>query len=73
MYKELSVYANTTDKYAVVDPKGTIAAHSYVDLLVRHNAPFQSNSHSRDKFMVTMQDAATSQVSLRDFILNFVK
>ncbi|XP_044269800.1 motile sperm domain-containing protein 1-like [Tribolium madens] len=56
------VYANTTDKYGVVDPKGTIAPHSYVDLLVRHNAPFQSNCHSRDKFMITMQDATTSQI-----------
>ncbi|RZC33113.1 motile sperm domain-containing protein 1-like [Asbolus verrucosus] len=56
------VFANTTDRYGVVDPKGTIAAHSYVDLLVRHNAPTQSNCHTRDKFMITMQDATTNQI-----------
>ena len=58
-----SVYANTADRYGVVDPKGTIAPHSYIDLLVRHNAPFPSNCHNKDRFMITMQDATTNQVS----------
>jgi hypothetical protein len=58
------VYANTTDKYLVVDPKGSIAAHAYVDLLIRHIAPIQSKCHSRDKFMITMQDATTNHVSV---------
>jgi hypothetical protein len=57
-----SVYANTTDKYLVVDPKGSIAAHAYVDLLIRHIAPIQSKCHSRDKFMITMQDATTNHL-----------
>jgi hypothetical protein len=56
------VYANTTDKYLVVDPKGSIAAHAYVDLLIRHIAPIQSKCHSRDKFMITMQDATTNHL-----------
>ncbi|KAJ3660504.1 hypothetical protein Zmor_004949 [Zophobas morio] len=56
------VYANTADRYGVVDPKGTIAPHSYIDLLVRHNAPFPSNCHNKDRFMITMQDATTNQL-----------
>lgn len=58
------VFSNTSDKYSVIEPKGTIAPRAYIDLIIRHAAPFQSNCHSRDKFMITMQDSNTNQVCI---------
>lgn len=50
------------NKYSVIDPEGSIAPHSCVDIVVRHNLPLAAHCNAVDKFRITMQDHTTRQV-----------
>lgn len=49
------------NKYSVIDPEGSIAPHSSVDIVIRHNFPVAAHCNVVDKFRITMQDHATRQ------------
>lgn len=52
------------NKYAVIDPEGSIGPHMLVDIVIRHTSPVSNNCNVVDKFRISMQDHATKQVIL---------
>ncbi|KAJ8933237.1 hypothetical protein NQ314_014146 [Rhamnusium bicolor] len=56
------VLCTAPNKYAVIDPEGSIGAHMLVDIVIRHIMPIAANCNLADKFRISMQDHTTKQV-----------
>lgn len=56
------VKSTAPTKYTVIDPEGSIAPHSIVDITVRHLCPNVGNSFVKDRFRVLMKDKITKKV-----------
>ncbi|XP_072398521.1 motile sperm domain-containing protein 1-like [Diabrotica undecimpunctata] len=56
------VLSTSPNKYAVIDPEGSIGPQMLVDIVIRHTAPIISNCNVVDKFRISMQDHATKQL-----------
>uniref|UniRef100_A0A6M2DIU0 Putative conserved plasma membrane protein n=1 Tax=Xenopsylla cheopis TaxID=163159 RepID=A0A6M2DIU0_XENCH len=59
---EFIVKSTAPTKYTVIDPEGSIAPHSIVDITVRHLCPNVGNSFVKDRFRVLMKDKITKKV-----------
>ncbi|KAK9703175.1 MSP (Major sperm protein) domain [Popillia japonica] len=55
------VLCTTPNKYTVIDPDGSIAPQSCIDLVIRHTMPVQANCNIIDKFRVSISDHVTKQ------------
>uniref|UniRef100_A0A6P7FDF2 Motile sperm domain-containing protein 1-like n=1 Tax=Diabrotica virgifera virgifera TaxID=50390 RepID=A0A6P7FDF2_DIAVI len=60
------VLSTSPNKYAVIDPEGSIGPQMLVDIVIRHTAPIISNCNVVDKFRISMQDHATKQDTASD-------
>lgn len=56
------VLSTAPNKYAVIDPEGSMGPLSCVDIVIRHTMPISGNCNVIDKFRITMQDHSTKEV-----------
>ncbi|VEN35074.1 unnamed protein product [Callosobruchus maculatus] len=56
------VLCTAPNKYAVIDPEGSIGPRMLVDIVIRHTMPIPANCNVTDKFRISMQDHTTKQV-----------
>ncbi|KAJ8982159.1 hypothetical protein NQ317_013944 [Molorchus minor] len=56
------VLCTAPNKYAVIDPEGSIGPHMLVDIVIRHTMPIAATCNVTDKFRISMQDHTTKQV-----------
>nr|CAH7758513.1 unnamed protein product [Callosobruchus chinensis] len=50
------VSCTAPNKYAVIDPEGSIGPRMLVDIVIRHTMPIPANCNVTDKFRISMQD-----------------
>ncbi|XP_018573270.1 motile sperm domain-containing protein 1-like [Anoplophora glabripennis] len=56
------VLSTAPNKYAVIDPEGSIGPRTLVDIVIRHTMPTIANCNFTDKFRISMQDHTTKQI-----------
>ncbi|KAG5898414.1 hypothetical protein JTB14_030392 [Gonioctena quinquepunctata] len=59
---KFKVLCTAPNKYAVIDPEGSIGPHMLVDIVIRHTMPTAGNSNITDKFRIFMEDHTTKQI-----------
>ncbi|CAH1997669.1 unnamed protein product [Acanthoscelides obtectus] len=59
---KFKVLCTAPNKYAVIDPEGSIGPRMLVDIVIRHTIPTPANCNITDKFRISMQDHTTKQV-----------
>ncbi|GJQ79325.1 hypothetical protein Trydic_g16190 [Trypoxylus dichotomus] len=55
------VLCTTPNKYTVIDPEGSVAPQSCIDLVVRYTMPVPANCNIIDKFRISISDHVTKQ------------
>lgn len=72
MLYKIIVLCTSPNKYTVIDPEGSIAPQSCIDLVVRHTMPISATCNALDKFRISISDHVTKQVSNFFLFLIFI-
>ncbi|KAJ2951455.1 hypothetical protein O0L34_g13607 [Tuta absoluta] len=68
------VLCTSPNKFTVIDPEGTIAAQSCIDIVVRYTQPSASHCNTTEKFRITMYDRNTQQaLGKRDILTKLLE